>query len=49
LIYDAESGRRVWRGNLKTKIDRSRPEEKQQTHIHAAAKKLIARLPAISD
>jgi len=49
LIYDAETGRRVWRGNLKTKIDRSRPEEKQQAHIRAAAKKLIARLPAISN
>ncbi|MEN8254660.1 MAG: DUF4136 domain-containing protein [Verrucomicrobiota bacterium] len=49
LIYDADTGKRIWRGNLQTEIDRSRPQDKQQAHIRAAAKKLIARLPATTD
>lgn len=49
LIYDADTGKRIWRGNLQTEIDRSRPQDKQQARIRAAAKKLIARLPATAD
>ncbi len=49
LIYDADTGKRIWRGNLQTEIDRSRPHDKQQARIHAAAKKLMDRLPATSN
>ena len=49
LIYDADTGKRIWRGNLQTEIDRSRPPDKQQARIRAAAKKLIARLPSTAD
>jgi len=45
LVYDTETGERVWRGNLKTKIDRSQPQDRQQDRIQAAAKKLIGQLP----
>lgn len=45
LIYDTQSGERIWRGNLQTKIDRSLPKEKREARIRAAAKKLMARLP----
>jgi len=44
LVYDAETGKRVWRGNLQTKIDRFRPKNKQQARIRTAAKKLMSRL-----
>jgi len=46
LIYETETGKRIWRGNLQTKLDRSRPEDKQLARIHTAAEKLMARLPA---
>lgn len=48
LIYDTDSGERIWRGNLQTKIDRSLPKEKRQARIRAAAKKLMNRLPTTS-
>jgi len=46
LIYDAKTGKRIWKGKLKTEIDRSRPEDKQLARIRTAAEKLMARLPA---
>lgn len=49
LIYDTETGKRIWRGNLQTKIDRSLPEDKQQARIQKAAEKLMARLPSTSN
>lgn len=48
LVYDAKSGRRVWRGNLQTEIDRSKSEEEQQERIQIAAQKLISRFPGNS-
>jgi hypothetical protein len=45
LIYDAGSGKRIWRGNLKTHIDRTLPDEQRQALIHDAAKKLMGHLP----
>ena len=49
LMYDTETGKRVWRGNLQTKIDRSLTKDKKEALIRAAAEKLMARLPATSD
>lgn len=48
LVYDAETGERVWRGTLQTELDRSRPKEKKEARIRKAAGKLIGRLPATS-
>lgn len=49
LVYDTETFHQVWRGSLKTKIDRSRSKEEQEARIRAAVKKLISRLPATAD
>ncbi len=46
LAYDTKSGRRIWRGNLQTKIDRSKPEKEQQERIRTAAEKLLSRFPS---
>ena len=45
LAYDAKTGKRIWRGNLQTKIDRSQPKEQQQELIRIAAEKLLNRFP----
>ncbi len=45
LVYDAETGKRIWKGTLKTEIDRSQPKDNQQTRIRTAAEKLMARFP----
>jgi len=45
LAYDAKTGKRIWRGTLKTKIDRSRPREEQIELILAATKKLMEKFP----
>jgi hypothetical protein len=45
LLYNADTGDRIWRGNLKTHIDRSHPEEQRRNLINDAAEKLIGRLP----
>ncbi len=45
LAYDAKTGKRIWRGNLQTKIDRSQPKEQQQELIRIAAEKLLSRFP----
>ncbi len=44
LVYATQTKERIWRGNLKTEIDRSLPKEKQEL-IRAAAKKLMSRFP----
>ena len=49
LAYDTQTGERIWRGTLKTKIDRSRPSGEQQERIQTAAKKLLKRFPKISE
>ena len=49
LIYNTETGERVWRGTLQTELDRSQPKEKKEARIRAAATKLMARLPATSN
>ena len=49
LIYDADSGKRVWRGNLKTHIDRSVPEEQRLALIRDVSEKLMSRLPSESN
>lgn len=49
LAYDAGTGRRIWRGTLRTKLDRSRPEEEQQALIDTVAEKLMGRFPSIQD
>ncbi len=45
LAYDAKTGKRIWRGNLKTKIDRSRPRPEQIELIQTAAEKLMEKFP----
>lgn len=45
LLYDAETGKRIWKGTLKTEIDRSQPKSNQQKRIRTAAEKLMARFP----
>jgi len=45
LAYDAKTGKRIWKGTLKTKIDRSRPREEQIELIQTAAEKLMAKFP----
>ena len=45
LLYDAETGKRIWKGTLKTEIDRSQPKDNQQVRIRTAAEKLMARFP----
>jgi hypothetical protein len=45
LMYDVKSGERVWRGTLKTRIDRNRPLSKQQEHLRKVAAKIFAKLP----
>ena len=46
LAYDSKTGKRVWRGNLKTKIERSQPPERQQERIRKATEKLMNIFPA---
>ena len=48
LVYDTAGGRRIWRGTLQTKLDRSLPKEQREERIRTAAEKLIARLPVVS-
>ena len=45
LLYDAGTGKRIWKGTLKTEIDRSQPKDNQQDRIRTAAEKLMARSP----
>ena len=45
LVYEAKTGKRIWRGNLKTKIERSQPKERQEERIHTAAQKLLSHFP----
>ena len=45
LVYDAKTGKRIWRGTLKTKIDRSRPRAEQVELIRSAAEKLMEKFP----
>lgn len=45
LLFDTQTGERIWRGTLKTKIDRSSPVEKQQALFQKAAKKILTQLP----
>jgi hypothetical protein len=45
LAYDAETGERIWRGTLRTKLDRSK-QEQHKALIDVAAEKLMSRFPA---
>jgi hypothetical protein len=45
LAYDPNTGKRVWSGTLKTKIDRSRPHNERMKIIQAAVKKLLRNFP----
>lgn len=49
LVFDTETGERIWRGNLKTEIDRSQPQDRQQERIRKAAEKLMNHFPAKSE
>lgn len=41
LVYDVETGSRIWKGTLKTKIDRSQSKDQQHDRIEKASKKLL--------
>jgi hypothetical protein len=43
LVYDAKTGKRVWKGTLKTKLDRSKSQEIQRPLIQVAAEKIITK------
>ena len=45
LVYDTKTGALVWRGKLKTQIDRARPHAERQKVILEAAKKLMDKFP----
>ncbi len=45
LVYDAKTGERVWRGNLKTRLDRSQSLEQQNERVFDAVDKLLSKLP----
>ena len=45
VLLDVDTGKRVWRGTLQTKTDRSQPKEQRQKSIRAAIEKLMKRLP----
>ncbi len=45
VVTDTASGKRVWRGSLQTKLDRSAPIEKQHELFQRAAHKLLEQLP----
>jgi len=45
LMYDAQTGQRIWRGTLKTKIDRSLSIEKQKRLFRKVSGKLVSRIP----
>jgi hypothetical protein len=45
LVYNVKTGERVWRGSLQTKLDRSKPIEKQQDMLRKVAQKITGRLP----
>jgi len=46
LLYDVKTGDRIWKGSLKTKLDRSRPIESQKETIRKVAQKLMDRIPS---
>jgi hypothetical protein len=45
LLYDVETGDRIWKGDLKTRIDRSKSDETRMALINEASAKLIAHIP----
>ena len=45
LVYDTKTGKRVWKGTLKTKLDRSKSQEIQRPLIQVAAEKIVAKFP----
>ena len=46
MLTDTASGTRIWSGTLQTKLDRSKPIEKQQELFQLAARKLLEQLPS---
>jgi len=48
LVYDAKTGKRIWRGNLQTKINRSQSKDEQQERIQIAVEKLLRQFPSVS-
>ncbi len=45
LAYDTQRGNRIWKGTLKTEIDRSRSAREQQELIQTAVEKLLKHFP----
>lgn len=45
LIYDAETGGKIWTGTLETRLDNSTPLEKRQKAFAKIARKIVARIP----
>jgi len=45
LIYDAQTGEKLWNGTLETRIEREMPIEKHKEELARVARKIISRIP----
>lgn len=45
LIYDAETGNKLWVGTLETRLDRSTPVEKRKEMLTKIARRITAKIP----
>lgn len=45
LIYDAETGDKLWTGTLETRLNRTTPAEKHRKAMEKIARKIAARIP----
>ena len=46
LLYNADSGEKIWTGTLQTRLDRTTPLDQQQRMLRKIAKKIIHKIPA---
>ena len=45
LLYNADTGEKIWTGTLQTRLDRATPLDKQQKKLRRIAEKIIAKIP----
>ncbi len=45
LIYEAQTGEKLWKGTLETRIERELPVEKHKEELTRVARKIISRIP----
>jgi hypothetical protein len=46
LIYDADTGEKVWTGTLQTRLDRTTPLDKQPELLARIARKIVGKIPS---